>query len=187
MFAFKIDDDIELTLPQMHHAEELTAVVRDNLDRLRLWMPWAVEDYSLEHAKQFIWRTLDEFSQDGRFSALILYRGRIAGTIGFHHLDTTNKMASVGYWIDREMEGKGVVAKCCRVLIDYLFDTMGLNRVQINCNVENARSRAIPEKLGFTLEGTLREVEYVNGRFGDWAVYSLLKREWEAKGRASGN
>ena len=96
-------------------------------------------------------------------------------------------MASVGYWISREMEGKGVVTKCCRVLIDYLFDTMGLNRVQINCNVENARSRAIPEKLGFTLEGTLREVEYLDGRFGDWAVYSLLKREWQFRGRAAGN
>ncbi len=182
MFAFTIDDDIVLTLPQMHHAEELTAVVRDNLDRLRPWMPWAVEDYSLEHAKQFIFRTLDEFSRDGRFDALILYRGRFVGTIGFHHLDTTNKTASVGYWISREMEGKGVVTKCCRVIINYLFDTMGLNRVQINCNVENLRSRAIPEKLGFTLEGTLREVEYLDGRFGDWAVYSLLRREWEASG-----
>jgi ribosomal-protein-serine acetyltransferase len=56
---------------------------------------------------------------------------------------------------------------------------MKLNRVQINCNVENVRSRAIPEKLGFKLEGMLRQMEFVNGRFGDWAVYGMLRDEWE--------
>ena len=56
---------------------------------------------------------------------------------------------------------------------------MDLNRVQINCNVENERSRAVPERLGFKLEGIHRQVEYLNGRFGDWAVYGMLREEWE--------
>jgi len=66
------------------------------------------------------------------------------------------------------------------VLVEYLFDTMELNRLQINCNVENVRSRAIPERLGFTLEGTLREVEFINGEFRDWAVYGLVRSDWDS-------
>ena len=65
------------------------------------------------------------------------------------------------------------------MLIDYLFDTIELNRVQINCNVENKRSRAVPERLGFKLEGIHRQVEFLNGKFGDWAIYAILRSEWK--------
>jgi ribosomal-protein-serine acetyltransferase len=72
------------------------------------------------------------------------------------------------------------VSRCCSTLIDYLFEVRDLNRIQINCNVNNTRSRAVPERLGFTLEGIQREVEYNDGKFGDWAIYALLRRDWEA-------
>lgn len=179
MFSCQIDENLRLELPELRHAEEAVRVVQLNMEHLKPWMPWAVEDYSIEHARQWIKRTLDEFAQDGRFNAMILLDDQLIGTIGFHDLDTANRHAAIGYWIDKGHEGKGIVTRCCRVLIDYLFDTMKLNRVQINCNVENVRSRAIPEKLGFKLEGMLRQMELVNGRFGDWAVYGMLRDEWE--------
>lgn len=179
MFSYQIDENLKLRLPEIHRAEELTAVVRENLDHLKPWMPWAVDDYSIDHAKQFIHRSLNEFAQDGRFNAIIEVNGKAAGSIGFHNLDSVNRSAEIGYWIGKEFEGRGIVTRCCRVLIDYLFDTMGLNRLQINCNVENVRSRAIPEKLGFKLEGLHRQVEYINGKFGDWSVYAMLKEEWQ--------
>lgn len=178
MFSCQIDKDLRLALPELRQAEEAVRVVQLNIEHLKPWMPWAVDEYSIDHARQWIKRTLDDFARDGRFSALILKNDAIIGTIGFHDLDTANRHAAVGYWIDKEYEGRGIVTKCCKVLIDYLFDTMKLNRVQINCNVENVRSRAIPERLGFKLEGILRQMELVDGRFGDWAVYGLLESEW---------
>src|SRR5438270_7715180 len=107
----------------------------------------------------WIKRSRDGYAQDGQFDALILLDGRFIGTIGFHDLDQKNKHAAIGYWIDQEYEGRGIITRCCRALIDYLFDSMELNRVQINCAVENRRSRAVPDRLGFTLEGTLRQTE----------------------------
>jgi len=177
MFSHQIDENLSLELPQMHHAEELTAVVLENLERLKIWMPWAVHDYSVESARFFIQRNLRGLSESGSFGLLIRYDGKLAGTIGFHDLDTVNRSAHIGYWIAKDFEGRGIMTCCCRVLIDYLFESMELNRVQINCNVENTRSRAIPERLGFKLEGVLRQVEFINGEFGDWAVYGLLKSE----------
>ncbi|MEQ1605841.1 MAG: GNAT family protein [Pyrinomonadaceae bacterium] len=179
MFSCRVDDNIELRLPQTRDVEEITAVVRDNLDRLKPWMPWATDDYSAESARGYIQRTLDEFASDGRFSASIVQNGKIVGSIGFHNFDNANRSAHIGYWIARDEEGKGIVTRCCKALIDHLFDEVGLNRVQINCITENTRSRAIPERLGFKLEGVLRQAEYVNGRFGDWAIYSLLRDEWK--------
>lgn len=179
MFSFQIDDNLRLALPESRHADEIVRLVQLNMEHLKPWMPWAVDDYSEEHARQWIRRTLDEFAKDGRFNALILLDEKMIGTIGFHDLDTANRHAAIGYWVDKGYEGRGIITRCCRVLIDYLFDTMKLNRVQINCNVENGKSRAIPERLGFTLEGVLRQMELVDGRFGDWAVYGLLREEWQ--------
>ncbi len=179
MFSCKIDDHLRLELPDIRDTEETVRIVRKNLKHLKPWMPWAVDNYSEEHAFLWITRTRDEFAKDGRFSALILQDDKIIGSVGFHDLDMVNRHASIGYWIDKAHEGKGIISRCCRVLIDHLFDTMELHRVQINCNVENVRSRAIPERLGFKFEGTLRQIERVGNRFGDWAVYGLLRDEWK--------
>ena len=181
MFSHKIDDNIKLCLPELHRAEELTQVVRKDLRRLQQWMPWAVDDYSVDSAKDWIQRTLTEFAEDGRFNAIILVDDKIVGTIGFHNLNTAHGSADIGYWIDQEHEGLGIITRCCKILIDYLFEVRGLNRIQINCNVDNVRSRAVPERLGFTLEGIHRQVERLRGKFGDWAVYAMLRDEWNKK------
>lgn len=181
MFSHEIDKNLKLSLPELWRADEITSVVRSNLEHLQPWMPWAVDDYSVDSAKEWIHRTLSEFAEDGRFNAIILVDEMPVGAIGFHNLNTAHGSAEIGYWIDKKHEGKGIITRCCRVLIDYLFGIRGLNRIQINCNVENRRSRAVPERLGFTLEGTHRQVEYINGRFGDWAVYAMLKDEWKDK------
>ncbi len=179
MFSFQIEDDLKLVLPTERDAAELHAVVRENLKELKLWMPWATDDYSLESAREFIRGNLSEFATTGSFGTSVVLDEKIAGIISFHHLDMTNKSAHLGYWLAKSAQGKGLMTKCSRVLIDYLFDEMELNRVQINCNAQNAKSRAIPERLGFQLEGVLRQVEFFNNRFGDWAVYAMLKADWK--------
>jgi len=180
MFSHQIDENLKLALPQIEQAEELTALVRANLEHLKRWMPWATDSYSVESGREWIQRTLNEFAEQGMFNAVILYNDRPAGTIGFHNFDTANRSAHIGYWISKEYEGKGIITRCCHVLIDYLFDVMKLNRIQINCSVENVRSRAVPERLGFRLEGIQRQAEFINGKFGDWAIYSMLKEDWKA-------
>lgn len=184
MFTHPVDDHLKLALPQPEQAEELAALVRQNLGHLKPWMPWATDDYSVGACTEWIKRTLGEFADTGVFNAVILYDDMPAGTIGFHKYDAANRSAEIGYWISKDFEGKGIITRCCRVLIGYLFDVMKLNRVQINCNVENVRSRAVPERLGFKLEGIHRQVEFLNGKFGDWAVYAILAEEWlDANGK----
>jgi ribosomal-protein-serine acetyltransferase len=130
---------------------------------------------------------LQAYAENGRFEACIFDKGKAIGTIGFHNYEPGHRCAHIGYWIDRHYEGRGVITKACRVLIGHLFDNLNLNRIQINCNIENARSRAVPERLGFKLEGIQRQAELVQGRFGDWAVYSLLREEWDSSSDQDNN
>ena len=66
----------------------------------------------------------------------------------------------------------------CRAVLDYAFGELGLNRVEIWCAVDNARSRAIPERLGFTHEGTTRQSQWLSDHHVDEAVYGRLASDW---------
>jgi ribosomal-protein-serine acetyltransferase len=68
-------------------------------------------------------------------------------------------------------------------MLDYLFDELGLHRVEIRCGTGNTRSCAIPERLGFTREGVLRQGEWVNDRWVDLVVWGMLEVEWRVAPR----
>jgi ribosomal-protein-serine acetyltransferase len=65
-----------------------------------------------------------------------------------------------------------------RAYVDHAFSTWNLNRVMIQAAVENTRSRAIPERLGFREEGIMREVQRVGGRMLDDVIYGMLAADW---------
>jgi ribosomal-protein-serine acetyltransferase len=65
----------------------------------------------------------------------------------------------------------------CRAVIAHGFGALGLHRVSIRCAVENRRSRAIPERLGFTFEGVARGSEWLYDHFVDHAIYGLLRTD----------
>lgn len=181
MFERPIDEQLKLILPLAHHTEELTALVRANLVHLQKWMPWATDDYSIDSARDYIKRNLRDLADGTGLNASIIAGEKIVGQIGFHNIDAENESAHVGYWLAADAQGKGTMTRACRFFADYGFNKLGLNRIQINCNVENTRSRAIPERLKFRLEGVQRQAEKLNNRFGDWAIYSMLKEEWKNK------
>lgn len=179
MFSFQIDENLKLILPINTDADEINRVVRENLEELKLWMPWVTNDYSIETARDFIKTNLREFAENNTFAAAVVSDKKIVGTIGLHHLNKENKSVQIGYWLDKNAQGRGIVTKCSKALINYAFETLKLNRIQINCNVANIKSRAIPERLGFKLEGIHRQVERLNNEFCDWAIYALLVEEWK--------
>jgi ribosomal-protein-serine acetyltransferase len=179
LFSYQIDNELKLVLPTERNAEELYELVRENLAELKLWMPWATSDYSLESTRGFIKNLWKEMAENTGFGASVVFHDKFVGQVGFHNFDLTSKSARIGYWLAKSAQGKGLMTKCCRALIDHAFDDLNLNRIQINCNIENIKSRAIPERLDFKLEGIHRQVEWLNGEFRDWAVYAMLKEEWK--------
>ena len=64
---------------------------------------------------------------------------------------------------------------CCSTIIDFCFAHLHLNRIELKCGTHNIKSKRVAEKLGFTLEGVLRQAEFLNGSFIDLNIYSLLK------------
>ena len=78
--------------------------------------------------------------------------------------------------------GKGVITRAVHYLCQWAFFEKDFNRIQVRCAVGNQPSNAIPQRLGFTLEGTERDGELLSsGEYMDINVYSLLRKELELK------
>jgi ribosomal-protein-serine acetyltransferase len=178
MFTYKIDDDTELRLLGEEHAQELFELTDCSRDHLRKWLPWVDATRTVEDSRQFILKSLEQYEKTGAVNAGIWHHGRLAGVISFVMTDLYNRNSWIGYWIGEKYQGRGLMTAACRVMLATAFEDMGLNRVEIRAATDNNRSRSIPERLGFRLEGILRQSAWLDDHFQDMAVYSLLRSEW---------
>jgi ribosomal-protein-serine acetyltransferase len=176
--VWQVDEEVALRLPSERYAPESTALIRAHHDALSEWLPWVTEDFSVEDARDFVRRNRRQYRAREGFSLQIVYRGRVAGNAGFNAIDWQNRRTEIGYWLAPPFQGRGVMTKTCRFLVAHAFDELKLNRVEILCAVENLRSRAVPERLGFRREGVLRQAEWVRDHFNDLVVYAMLADEW---------
>jgi ribosomal-protein-serine acetyltransferase len=162
-------------------AGELYALVDANRERLARWMVWA-EGHTPQRTLEFIRGAQRQLAEGDGFQAAIVREQVIVGVAGFHGIDWPNRATAIGYWLGAGEEGRGTMTEAVRALVDHAFAQWRLNRVEIRIDVENARSRAVAERLGFVHEGTLRQALRIAGGFHDDAVYSMLARDWPAVG-----
>jgi ribosomal-protein-serine acetyltransferase len=185
MFRRVVEPGIEIKLLEASEAKTLFAAADRNRARLRTWLPWVDQTRSHDDVRTFILRVQDQYHSNMGPQCGIWVNGTLSGSVGCHPIDWPNRNASLGYWIDQAQEGKGVVTRCCVVMLDYLFDELGLHRAEIRCGTANERSCAIPQRLGFTQEGIARQAEWVNDRWVDLVVWGILEEEWRRSRRPS--
>lgn len=187
MFGYRLDDETELRLLEERHAQELFALTDQNRAHLRQWLPWVESVQAADDSKRFIKSALEQFASNRGFHTGIWYRGQLAGVLGLHPINWASRHTSMGYWLGAEFEGKGLMTKACRAVADHVFRELKLNRLEIRCAVENTKSRAIPERLGFAQEGVIRQAEWLYDHYVDLVVYGMLASEWSRAKTATGD
>jgi ribosomal-protein-serine acetyltransferase len=176
MFELRVNENVVLRLRDESHAQETFDLIRSN-PQLREWMQWYDMVRTVEDSINNIETNIDEWAMKTDLHLGIFYRERVVGMISLHSISTLANKAAIGYWIAATHEGAGIVTASVLALLDYGFNELGLNKIEIGAAVSNEKSRRIPEKLGFKLDGICRENLLLNGRYHDMALYSLLKRE----------
>ena len=182
MFRRSVGDGIEIRLLELRHAAEIFAAVERNREHLRRFLPWVDLTRSVADIGAFLEKALAAYALGEEMHGGIWIAGELRGAVGHHKIKEADRSVSIGYWLDAGVEGKGVMTRSCRALLEYLFDERRMHRVEIRCATENTRSCAIPARLGFTREGVLRQAEWVNDRYLDLVVWSLLEPEWHGIG-----
>jgi len=179
MFDWKIDNNIQLELLEPSHAKELFRLTDENREYLAEWLPWVDSVQQPEDTVQFIEQSQKQWFKNQGFQAAIIVDGSIAGTIGHHEIDWQNYKTSLGYWLGESYQGRGIMTKCCDAIVRHAFDELDLNRVEIHCAIDNQKSRAVPERLGFIKEAIQKEAIQLNGQFKDQVVFRALSSEWK--------
>jgi ribosomal-protein-serine acetyltransferase len=164
MLRRELPNGYALRLLEESDADELFALIDANRAHLERWMPWVEHEHEPADVLPFIRGTRRQIADnDGMQTAIVAPDRRIVGMVGFHSIDWMNRKSSIGYWLARDEQGRGTMTEAVRA------------------HVENARSRAIPERLGFREEGVLRQVERVGGRMLDGVVYAMLADDWPGR------
>jgi ribosomal-protein-serine acetyltransferase len=177
----KVGDSITLELLDDKHAAETFALIDTNRKFLKRWLPWVDSMQTVAHFKNYIAHCKQQHKDGTDFGYVILYNNQVAGRIGIHHINQPNKTGAIGYWLAEAFAGKGIVSVSCEALINYGFEVLDLNRIEIKCATGNYKSKAIAERLNFKQEGILRQAEWVNNKSLDLFLFSMLKEEWKSR------
>ena len=86
----------------------------------------------------------------------------------------------VAYIIDIPQRGKGFATEAVQILVDYLFLTRQLERIQALIDTENSASQKVIEKAGFSREGELRNAYWPRGEWRNALMYSITREDWNA-------
>ncbi|ASS76444.1 RimJ/RimL family protein N-acetyltransferase [Tumebacillus algifaecis] len=178
MLKHVLFEGAELRLLEEFHAEEFFRLTDANREHLREWLPFVDGVQAVENTLGFIKMGREQYANNQGTHYGIFYEGQLAGVIGYHFIDWSNRGTSIGYWLGRSFTGRGLMTAAVKALVDQAFQEYQLNRVEIRVATGNVKSQAIPERLGFVKEGVLRQREWMYDRWLDHVVYSMLASEW---------
>jgi ribosomal-protein-serine acetyltransferase len=182
MFTYDLSDGAELRILEARHAEEFLAFIAANRAYLGQYLGWALDIQTAEDARAFIQRGLTRFAEDGLPWVGVWRDGEMAGGLLFFPLERRTRATEIGYWLGERAAGRGLMTRAASAMLRFAFEEMNVNRVGLQAEVGNQRSRAVAERLGFALEGIRRQGWTDNGgALVDMAMYSLLASEWLAR------
>ncbi|MFJ8888557.1 GNAT family N-acetyltransferase [Streptomyces sp. NPDC102402] len=179
MFTVSLGEDgAELRPLEPWQAAEFLA----HMDRARTlvdpWIPFAAAATDLASARALLQRYADKQAADtGRLYGIWL-DGTLVGGVLFRIFEAQNGNCEIGCWLEAAAEGRGLVTRASRTLIDWAVDVRGMHRVEWVASSANRRSVAVAERLGMTREGVLREAYPYRGKRHDQEIWAVLAPEW---------
>lgn len=178
MHPIQVNEDISLKPIVLSDAKIIFHTIDSQRNYLRKWLPFVDGTRHVVDTENYI-NSLYATPPDQRERVFTIhFKKEFVGLIGLKSTDIQNKKTEIGYWLSESFQKKGIISLSVKALIDYAFQQLQLNRIQIKCAVGNIESKHVPQRLGFTFEGIERDGELLSDNvFTDIEVYSFLKRD----------
>ncbi|WP_135553903.1 GNAT family N-acetyltransferase [Paenibacillus cymbidii] len=147
--------------PLPNDGRQVNEAVRESIDELRPWMPWAQSvptaaqsEANIRHARlHFLQRT------DMRLLLFAKANGQLIGSSGLHQIDWRVRRFEIGYWLRTSCTGQGYMTEAVEAIAQFAIGQLAANRIVIRCDERNEKSSRVAERLGFKLEGIVRHDE----------------------------
>ena len=157
-------------------ADQVFAAVDESRAHLRPWMAWVDGHASVDNSHDWCarcaanWLLRTELTV-GIFAAA---SGRYLGCVSLHDPDWDLRAFGIGYWLRASAIGQGYATEAVRMLVDLAVGSLAARRVELRCDARNEPSRRVAERIGFVLEGQLRNAFLApDGQPADALVFAL--------------
>lgn len=170
--------EVTLRPLRMRDAKAWSRLRLSNEDWLAPWEPTSRQSWAERHSASAFIAMMSRLRPQARAGVVLpfalLYRDALAGQLTVANVVRgALRSAQIGYWIDREVSGRGVMTIAVALAVDHCFGPVGLHRIQIDIRPENVRSRRVVEKLGFREEARFVRYLDIDGAFRDHIGYAL--------------
>ncbi|WP_344462655.1 GNAT family protein [Kitasatospora kazusensis] len=181
MFTWPLGEDAALIPRTVAVAESYQALLEANHERLARWFPGFDRPPTPEGTRADLELRGQAWLDGSQLPLVVAVRAadgwQLAGAVNLL-VNGPARSGEVGYWLDADFEGRGLVTRAVTAVLDHAFGRLGLERVELRTIPANERSRSVARRLGFTQEGVLRAAAaFADGR-RDEVVYGLLAAEW---------
>ena len=169
-----VSDALELRAGEERYAADLHNLVVKNKTFLQTAFDWAQHVGSEEDTRRNV-QSNQMLHQRGSAKMFLIFKDdALVGVLSFNTIEPTNKAGYIGYWLDEAHQGQGILSQSLQAFMRYYVERGEIRRIVIKCRVANQHSNGVAVRNGFTLEGCLREAEYLNGRFDDVNIYGRI-------------
>ena len=171
---------LTIRAPRPGDGQFVYPAVVESLDQLSPWMPWVHPAPSLEDEEAFARRARSNFLLRAELPFFLWLKGTdtFVGGSGLHHIDWDVPKFEIGYWVRTKLERQGYIKEATAAITRFAFETLGARRVQIRVDDRNERSWRIPERLGYTLEGVMRnDAREAAGGLRDTRLYATIRND----------
>jgi len=172
-----------LRRPELSDAEAAADFYRRNQTFLRPYYPtFDDSQFEVNTWRQKI-RRYQEETERGQTLRLFLFdpANRIIGVVNFVEMAGTPQFeCRVGYALDEQEQGKGMISEALGAAIRYVFGNLKMHRIVAAYMPRNERSARVLRKLGFRVEGYARDYILLNGKWEDHIMTSLINEDWKA-------
>lgn len=172
-------DRLHLRMPAPGDGKVVYESVMSSIMELKQWLPFAQHEQSEEIMEANIREAHSKFILREDLRLLIFHKEtkQFIGSSGLHNPDWRVPKFEIGYWIDSRFSGNGFMTEAVQGITDFAFAELKARRVEIRCDTLNHKSKAIPERLGFNLEGVLvnDDISADGSRLRDTFIFAKTK------------
>jgi RimJ/RimL family protein N-acetyltransferase len=164
-------DGFRLRRPAPADDVALLDAIKTSFAELHPWMPWCTEPVEIGDQRAFIERSAQQWVEQTAFNWFVVDTDdALAGTISI--MDRIGPGGvEIGYWLRSDATGRGVMTRAAARVTDIALGLAGVDRVEIHCDAANARSAAIPQRLGYRLDREERREARAPGETGVMQVW----------------
>lgn len=170
---------VTLISVQPENANELFRIIEESRKHLERWLPWVDYVRSLDDEIRIVEHWLCEMQMKIAVPFCINVENQLAGIISTHQIDWMNQRTSIGYWVRSDMVNHHIGTEATAVLMEYIFEKLKFHRIYIQAATGNAASNRVIQKLGFKLEGVLKENELLKDQYLDHNIYGMTSEDYK--------